>query len=123
MLLSFFNYPESKGNKKICLRYYPRCHDSVNKYIKSEHACLAIEKITKSIEYNMKYSCHYHFIDVTAFSFLGNNIFKGANGRLTKGDVTVSKNMSINTSAMTQTQIFQTHILKESQLRVMLCYL
>ena len=40
---------------------------SVKKELKSDHACTIIEEIAMSKEINMKYVCHYSFIDVTAF--------------------------------------------------------
>ena len=86
----------------MCLRHYQKYDSSVKKYIKSDHACNFIKEGTKSIENNMKYLCHYYFIDVTTFNFLGDTIVKGANHRLKRGDVIVSKNMNIDISAITQ---------------------
>ena len=70
----FLNYPESEGDIKMCLYHYQSYYNSVKKDIKSDHVCDIIEEVAISIERNMKYLCHYHFIDVTTFDFVGYNI-------------------------------------------------
>ena len=55
-----------------------------------------------SIESNMKYLCHYKFIDVITFDFVGYSIAEEANCGLKLGDFTISINMNIATAALTQ---------------------
>ena len=62
-------------------------------------------EVAISIERNMEYLCHYEFIDVTIFDFIGDSIFEVVNCGLKKGDVTFSINMNIDTSSLTQVQI------------------
>ena len=69
--------------------------------LKRDLNCTIIEEVTISIESNMKYVCSYQLIDVTAFYFVGDIIFEAANCRLKRVDVTVSKIMSIDASALT----------------------
>ena len=57
------------------------------------------------IEASMEYLCHYKFIDVTTFDFVGNSIVEASNSGLKRGDVTFSTNMNIDTSVLTQVQI------------------
>ena len=97
---------------KICLNQYQRYYNSVKEDLKINHTCLAIMKTARSIESNMKYLCHYNFIHVTSFYFLGDGIIEKVNFRLKRGDVTVSKNMSINTLVMTQIQMSKTQARK-----------
>ena len=85
--------------------YYQSYYNSVKGDLKSDHACLAIDEVARSIETNMKYVYHYHFIDVTTFDFLGNSIVEVANCGLKRGDVAASTHMNIDTSSLTQIQI------------------
>ena len=90
MLTSFFNYLESKGEMILFLHHYQTYYNTVKKYISSDHACLAIDKIARSIEIYMKYFCSYHFIDITTFHFLSDSIVKAAKFGLKRVDITVS---------------------------------
>ena len=92
----------------------------MRKDLKSNHACLAIEEVATSIEINIKYLCYYHFINVTTFCFLGDSIVKGGICGLKRGDTSVSKNMNIDKSVMTQIQISKTKARKK--LKYILCY-
>ena len=69
----------------ICLQHYQRYYNSVKEDLKSDHACEAIEKVARSIESNMDYLCHYEFIDVTTFDFIGDSIIEAVNCELKKG--------------------------------------
>ena len=97
---------------KMCLLRYQIYYNSVKKELKSYHVGDIIEKVARSIEIIMKYVCHYYFIDVTTFYFLGDSIAKSANCGLKRGDVTVSTNMNIDTSTLTQIQISKTQAKK-----------
>ena len=79
------DYLESEDEIKICLRQNQNYYNSVKKYLKSDHACKSIEEETASIDNNIKYLCHYHFFDVTTIYVLGDNIIKGSNCRLKRG--------------------------------------
>ena len=70
--------------------------------LKSDHACTIIEEVALSIESYMKYLCHYEFIDVTTFDFVGDSIIEAANCGLKRSDKKLSTNMNIDTSALTQ---------------------
>ena len=90
MLTSFFIYLESKGEITLFLHHYQTYYNTVKKYISSDRACLAIDKIARSIEIYMKYFCSYHFIDITTFHFLSDSIVKAAKFGLKRVDITVS---------------------------------
>ena len=49
----------------------------------------------------MKYLRHYEFMYGTAFDFVGDIIIEAISCGLKRGDVTVSTNVNIDTSAMT----------------------
>ena len=53
----------------------------------------------------MEYLCHDKLIDITTFDFAGDSIVEASNSGLKRGGVTVSTNMHIDTSALTQIQI------------------
>ena len=78
-VIILFNYPESENEMKMYLHHYQSYYNSVKKDIKSDHACEIIEEVAISIERNMKYLCHYHFIDVTTFDFVGDSIAEAKN--------------------------------------------
>ena len=61
----------------------------------------------------MEYLCHYKFIDVTTFDFVGDSIVEASNSGLKRGNVTISMNMNIDTSALTQVQIGKTKARKK----------
>ena len=67
-----------------------------------------------SIESNMEYLYHYKFIDVTKFDFVGDSIVEASSSGLKRGDVTVSTNMNIDTSALTQVQLSKTQARKNT---------
>ena len=108
ILSSFFNYPEIEDEMKMCLRHYQRNHNSVKEELKSDHACTYIEEVIIPIENNIEYLCRYKFIDVTTFGFVGDIIVKASNSGLKMGDVTVSTNINVDKSALTQIQIGKT---------------
>ena len=100
-ILSMLSYFLITQRVKLCLCHYQNYYNRVKKNFKSDYACLAINKIARSIETNMKYLCHYRFIDLIIFDFLGDSIIEGENCGLKRGDVTVSANINIDTSALT----------------------
>ena len=73
----------------------------MKKYFKRDNECKCVEEVG-SIKDNMRYVYHYHFISVTTFDFLGDITVEESNCGLKRGDVTVSTNMNIDISAMTQ---------------------
>ena len=58
----------------------------------------------------------YQLIDVTPFKFLGDSVVEGANCVLKRGNVTIFKNMNIDTSALTQIQVSKTHDRKSTSI-------
>ena len=50
MLSSFFDYPESEDEMKMCLHYYQRYYNSVKEELKGDHVCKHIEEVAMSIE-------------------------------------------------------------------------
>ena len=72
---------------KNYLHHYQSYYNSVKKEVKSDHACGIIEEVARSIEGNMKYSCHYYFIDVTKFDFLCDSIVGPVNCGLKNGEI------------------------------------
>ena len=98
---------------KMCLRHYQQYYNSVKEDLKSDHVYKHIEEVAMSIESNMGYLYHYKFIDVTTFYFFGDSIIEASNSGLKRGDVTVSTNMNIDTSALTQVQIGKTQARKK----------
>ena len=60
-----------------------------------------------SIDTQIKYISHSNFINITTFDFLGDSIAEAVNSGLKEGHQHVSTNMTINTSAATQVNIFQ----------------
>ena len=108
MLSSFFGYPESEDEMKKNLRQHQRYYNSMKEELKIDHVCKDIEEVAIPIESNMYCLCYYKFIDVTTFDFVGDSIFEASNNRLKRGDITVSTNMNIDTSALTQVQIIKT---------------
>ena len=89
----------------MCLHYYKSYYISVNEDIKSDHTCDIIDGVARSIERNMNYLCHYHFIDVTNFDFFGDNIVEATNCGLKRVDITVTTNMNIDTPLLTKIQM------------------
>ena len=98
---------------KLCLHHYQSYYNSVKRDLKN-HACLAIEGVAISIENNTEYLYHYKSIDITAFDFIGNSIVEAANFGLKEVDVTVSTNINIDKSALTQIKLSKTHDLKNT---------
>ena len=86
---------------KMRLHYHQSYYKSVREDLKSDYTCNIVEEVARSIEINMKYLCHYHFIDVATFDFVGDTVVEVANCGLKRSDVTVFTNMNIDTSALT----------------------
>ena len=100
---------------KLCIYHYQSYYNSVNKGLKIDHAYEIIEEVARSIEINMKYLCHYHFINITQFDFLSDSIVEVAKCGLKSDNVTVSTNMDIDTSSLTQIQISQIQARKNNK--------
>ena len=105
MILSFFNYPGSDIGIKLCFHHYQSYYNSVEEDLKIDDASSIIEVISRSLESNMEYLCHYYVIDVNIFIFLSDSIVEAANYGLRRGDVIVSTNMNIDTSELTQIKV------------------
>ena len=111
MLTDIFEYVETEAEMNLTLNHFKRYYNSIKSQLQSLYALKEIEKISMSIENQLKYVCHCYFIDVTTFGFVGDSIAEAANSGIKQGDVQVASNMTINTSAATQLKICenQTH--------------
>ena len=67
-----------------------------------------------SLELNLNHICHYNFLNVTSFDFLGDSIVEAVNSGMKHGDQQVNTNMTINTSASTQIDIVQNQMKKKN---------
>ena len=110
---SIFDYLENIQELKMTIRDYKKYYSSHKQSFSNESLCESIESIILSIDTQLKYISHPNFLTTTAIDFLGDSIVEAVNSGLKEGHQHVSTNMTINTSASTQIQIFENQIYKK----------
>ena len=104
---SVFNYVESNEELRNTITDYKRIYQYHKDSFSNDALCESIESIILSIDTQIKYISHSNFINITTFDFLGDSIAEAVNSGLKEGHQHVSTNMTINTSAATQVNIFE----------------
>ena len=105
MIAKIFNYVESEAEMNSSIKHYKNFYSIIKQSLKSEPACLSIEKIINSIDNNLIYISHYYFKDVITFDYLGDSIAEAQNSGIKTGQFKVTTNLNINTSAGRQIKI------------------
>ena len=105
MISKIFNYVESEREMNSTIKHYKHYFSIIKDSLKSEPACVSIEKIINAIDNNLLYISHYYFKDVTTFDYLGDSIAEAQNSGIKTGNIKVTTNLNINTSAVRQIKI------------------
>ena len=87
------------------IKHYRHFYSIIKESLKSEPACISIEKIINTIDNNLLYISHYYFKDVITFDFVGDSIAEAQNSSIKTGQFKVTTNLNINTSAGRQIKI------------------
>jgi len=110
-----FDYVETESEMNLCIKDYQLYYQSKKESFKNESLCESIEAILTSIESNLSYLCHHHFLNVTTFDFLGDSIAEAVNSGIKNGSTKVCTRMTIDTSAKTQLKISQDQSSKKNK--------
>lgn len=109
-----FDYVESSAELRNTIADYKNYYQFHKNSFSNESLCESIESVMISLDTQVKYISHSHFFDRTTFDFLGDSIVEAVNSGLKEGTQHVNTNMTINTSAATQINIFENQVYQKN---------